>query len=254
MDYLTAQQGSKQTGLRLVLTRGVPGPWSEAAKAVFRWHNVEFTPVEQISGRSNAELIDWTGHRNAPIAVLDDEPPRVRWQEILDLAERLGGGPSLYPTDIQQRIQAVGIASEVCNEGGVAWHGRMLMLDAIRLNYGDVVLVKNPLFREYGFSQAAVKASALRVEQTLSFLASTIHSQRAKGSEYLVGETLSLADVYWTYFSNLLKPLPTDVNPMPTDFRETWEAIAKGISGYDPVLIDYRDAMFDEHFTLPLEF
>ena len=41
MDYLTVGQAKEEPGLRLVLTRDVPGPWSEAAKAVLRWHNVD---------------------------------------------------------------------------------------------------------------------------------------------------------------------------------------------------------------------
>ena len=68
MDYLTIEQVKKQSGLRLVLTRDVPGPWSEAAKAVLRWHEIGYKAAEQIGGRDNPELVAWTGHRNAPIA------------------------------------------------------------------------------------------------------------------------------------------------------------------------------------------
>ena len=66
MDYLTVEEAKSQPGLRLVLTRGFPGPWSEVAKAVFRHHGLEFAAVEQIGGRRNEALVDWTGHRNAP--------------------------------------------------------------------------------------------------------------------------------------------------------------------------------------------
>ena len=48
---------------------------------------------------TNDDLFAWTGMRNAPIAVLDDEPPQSTWHEILLLAERVGSGPSLMPTD-----------------------------------------------------------------------------------------------------------------------------------------------------------
>ena len=99
MDYITVEEARNRAGLRLVLTRGVPGPWGEAAKALFGLRNVDYTPVQQIAGDPNPELVEWTRHRNAPIALFDDEPPRVRWLEILDLAERLGRGPSLMPED-----------------------------------------------------------------------------------------------------------------------------------------------------------
>ncbi len=254
MQYLTIEQAKQSTGLRLVLTRDVPGPWSEAAKAVLRWHNVEFKPVEQIGGGSNADLVAWTGHRNAPIALLDDEPPRVRWQEILDLAERLGSGPSLYPEDIHDRIKSIGIASEICNEGGLAWQARMLMLNVAYQSHGDIVFQKNPMFREYGFTEAAVKNAVTRVEQILGYLTETIKAQRQAGSEYMVGNQVSAADIYWAYFSNMLEALPQAVNPMPDSLRQGWSALAASISGYDPILIEQRDAMFKNHLTLPLEF
>ncbi|MDC0068645.1 glutathione binding-like protein [Gammaproteobacteria bacterium] len=254
MDYLTIEQAKQESGLRLVLTRDVPGPWSEAAKAVLRWHGLDYQAAEQIGGRDNKELVEWTGHRNAPIALYNDEPPRVRWQEILDLAERLGNGTSLYPQDVDQRIQMVGIASEICNEGGMAWHARMLMLNVTYQVHGDAVFEKNPMFREYGFSEAAVMAAIERIEQILEYLAETIKSQKAAGYVYLVGDSMTAADIYWACFSNMLEALPHELNPMPDSLRQGWGALAKGISGYDPLLIEQRDAIFEKHLWLPLEF
>jgi len=253
-NYLSITEAEAKSGLRLVLTRDVPGPWSESAKAIFRLRNVEYQPVEQHGGRDNAELVAWTGHRNAPIALYNEEPPRVRWQEILDLAERLGSGPSLYPGDIQDRVEMVGLASEICNEGGLAWHARMLMLNMTYQAHGDVVFEKNPMFREYGFSDQAVSNAVTRVEQILGYLTGIIKSQQEKGSIYLVGNTLTAADVYWACFSNMLEALPPEQNPMPDSLRKGWSALAAGISGYDPVLIEQRNAIFDKHLWLPLEF
>ena len=36
MRYLSVEEGRKAPGLRLVLTQGVPGPWGESAKAIFK--------------------------------------------------------------------------------------------------------------------------------------------------------------------------------------------------------------------------
>jgi len=123
-DIATAQAGS---GLRLVLTAGVPGPWSEAAKACFKLRDVDFMPVAQVGGGENPELVEWTRHRNAPIALYNDEAPRVRWLEIVELAERLGSGDSLLPEDINERMQVVGLVNEIAGEAGLAWFGRHLM-------------------------------------------------------------------------------------------------------------------------------
>ena len=40
MKYLSVEAGSAAKGLRLVLTRGVPGPWGELAKAIFHVYGV----------------------------------------------------------------------------------------------------------------------------------------------------------------------------------------------------------------------
>ena len=45
MDYLSVEEARDLNGLKLVLTGGVPGPWSEAAKALFNHHQVPFHPV-----------------------------------------------------------------------------------------------------------------------------------------------------------------------------------------------------------------
>ena len=58
MEYISVEEARTRPGLRLVLTRGVPGPWSEAAKAVFRLRDVDYVPVEQIAGGPNTELVE----------------------------------------------------------------------------------------------------------------------------------------------------------------------------------------------------
>ena len=95
MEYVSPADAQPMSGLRLALTCHVPGPYSMSAKAVFDLKGVPYVPVAQIGGDENAELKAWTGHRNAPVAVYDDEAPRAGWLEILNLAERLGSGPAL---------------------------------------------------------------------------------------------------------------------------------------------------------------
>ncbi len=53
MEYLSIEEAKGMTGLRLVLTKGVPGPWSEAAKAVLNLRGVHFIAVEQKGGGRN---------------------------------------------------------------------------------------------------------------------------------------------------------------------------------------------------------
>ena len=148
MDYLSVEEARDLSGLKLVLTGGVPGPWSEAAKALFNHHKVPFHPVLQVGGQSNDALVAWTGHRNAPVAVLNDEAPRVRSMEILELAERLGSGQSLIPGDREARIRMVGLINEMAGEQGFAWHCRAILLDTWASQIYQAGQDANPMFKE----------------------------------------------------------------------------------------------------------
>ena len=127
MEYRSIADARTLDGLRLILTAGVPGPWSESAKAVFRARGVPYTPIEQELGGDNEEQVSWLGIRNAPVALYNDEKPRSGWAEILFLAERLGSGPSLIPEDPFDRALMFGLAHEIAGEDGLGWCRRLLM-------------------------------------------------------------------------------------------------------------------------------
>jgi glutathione S-transferase len=253
MEYLSIEAARKLPGLRLVLSRDVPGPWGEAAKALFRLRGVDYVPVEQKAGGRNPELVAWTGHRNAPIALYENEAPRVRWLEILDLAERLGTGPSLVPEDRDERIFMVGLINEIAGEGGMAWNARTLMFHAVVAAQGEKA-TQGPMFAEYHYDPAAIEANSLKIEGFLDYLARHIEAQANRGSHFLVGSRLSAADVFWAYFSNMVELLPPEQCPTPDYLRATWGILAKSISAYDPVLIEQRNRIFAEYLELPLDF
>lgn len=254
MDYTSVADAQPQTGLRLALTQNVPGPWSEAAKAVFNLRGVPFTPVAQEGGGENPELVAWTKHRNAPVAMYNDESPRVRWLEIVELAQRLGSGPDLLPTDINLRMQVVGLVNEIAGESGFAWNGRLLMLAPGIEKQGEAILA-SPMYRDYYENKNDKGANpAARVQEVLDLLATQIKVQRAAGSRYLVGNSLTAADVYWAFFSQLLEALPPEQNPMPSFLRKSWGMVAAALGESDPVLIEQRNEIFAEHLELPLSF
>src|SRR4051794_35124492 len=87
-------------GLRLAVIGSPPSPWSEAAQALFGLRGVDALVVRFKRGGDD-QLAAWTGARNLPVALYDDEPPRTGWADILALAERLGGpdAPPLVPTE-----------------------------------------------------------------------------------------------------------------------------------------------------------
>jgi glutathione S-transferase len=253
MEYLTIEEARERSGLRLVLTRGVPGPWSEAAKALFTLRNVDYAPVQQIAGGDNPELVEWTRHRNAPIALYENEAPRVRWLELLDLAERLGSGPSLIPENRDDRMLMLGLINEIAGEGGMAWNARLLMFHAGVVGQGPEA-AKNPMFADYQYDAEAIAANTAKIQGFLDYMASHIKGQQGKGSHFLVASQFTAADVYWAYFSNMLELLPAEQCPVPDGLRAVWEILARSVSGYDPVLIEQRNRIFADHLVLPLEF
>src|SRR5262249_40737137 len=130
MNYVAPAEARKLPGLRLVLSVGVPNPWGEAAKAILKIKGIGFIPVAHHAMEANEELVAWTGIRDAPVAILDDDPPLSIWVQILLMAERIGTGPSLLPDDALDRALVMGISHEICGQDGFGWNRRLLMIEA----------------------------------------------------------------------------------------------------------------------------
>lgn len=254
MDYVEVEDAREKGGLRLALTMGVPGPWSQAAKYIFEYKGISFIPVGQKGARENAELYDWTGHRNAPVAVYRDEAPRVGWYEIIMLAERIAPSPSLLPHGSAARAEMFGLITEIASEGGLAWQRRLQMIDMMRAASDDPKVRQTPdvLAARYGHGPAAVKRAGAVCNDILAMLADKLRAQAVGGSDYFVGNGFTAADLYWACFSQLLAPMAEAVNPMPMRLRVAYEAPETTV--VDPILIAHRDKMYARHLSLPLDF
>jgi len=262
MHYVDVADAKELPGLRLALTRGLPGPWSQAAKYLFEVKMVPYVPMAQNGGGRNQDLFDWTGHRNAPIAVFDDEPARIGWHEILMLAERLGASsaPVLLPPTSAGRAEMLGIIAELASEGGLAWQRRLQLIvtlyDAAETS-GDPRTRKaaDALADRYGFSEQALSGATARITDILGMLCQRLRAQQRAGSDYLVGEGFTAADLYWACFSQLLAPMPEAQNPMPGSRRLLYQSTDPDVlAALDPALLAHRDRIYQHHLSLPLEF
>lgn len=257
MHYLSVAEARGLKGLRLVLSAGVPGPWGIAAKAIFKARNVPFVPVRQDIMQPNEELVAWTGRRNAPIAVYDDEPGLDNWLDIVMLAERLGSGPSLLPDDPVDEALALGISAQVCGHGGYGWSRRLGMArpDTDPLPE-DQRARRDAMMSAYGAGAAdMVSAAPQRIIKILHGLAQQLHRQREAGSDYLVGDRLSACDIHWAAFSQMAQPLTLEECPFPPGMREMYDHMPPEVrAACDPILIEHRDRIFARHIGLPLEF
>jgi hypothetical protein len=258
MDYVSIKEAQAASGLRLTLTGGLPAPWSEAAKGVFRVRNVDYIPVLQQGGGPNEEVLAWTGHRNAPTAMHNDESARISAVDMINLGERLGSGPSLVPDAIGDRVLMFGLLNEVAGENGLAWNARVLMFGAMIESMGAEAMRDNPMLSDYHYRAEDAAAAPAKVITILQTLAAQLEKQRTAGSRYFIGDGLTALDIYWACFSQMVNVLPPDVNPMPDYMRNVWGLTAQVLqdSGYelDQILLDHRDYVFPNHLQWPLDF
>jgi glutathione S-transferase len=254
VHYINVSEARDLPGLRLALTQGVPGPFGMAARAILDLRNVPYHAVAQLVAQPNEDLLAWTGHRNAPVAVYNDEAPRTGWLDIVNLAERLGSGPSLIPTDIRERMLMVALTNEIVGENGLMWNCRILMLGLAGPEKAAEAAKTNPMFNQYGYSRAAADAALPKVLTTLELLTDQLTRQRDAGSPYLIGASLTAADVHWVYFSQLLRAFPAERCPMPDGMRRSYEASSAAAGDFDEILIDHREGIISAYPSLPMDF
>ena len=253
MNYVEPSVAREMGGLRLALTAHAPAPYSLSARAILDHHGVAYVPVLQVGAGANEDLVAWTGHRNAPVAVYNDEAPRVGWLEILHLAERLGNGPSLIPEDIGERMLMVGLANELMGENGFIWNLRLVMFSLGGPDRAAQERTRNPMYDQYRYSEAGAAAGIESARAVLQRLTAQLIAQRKAGRRYIVGEALTAVDIYWAYFSQGVKTLPEETCPMPGGMRKAYEIVGGMLGDQIPILVEHRDRVFAEH-GLTLDF
>jgi glutathione S-transferase len=257
VEYVGVAEARAMSGLRLVLTAGVPGPWGEAAKGLFRVKGLPFVAVRQEAGAEDPVLREWTGQTSAPVAVWNDERPRCTSLEILMLAERLGPAPALLPAEPEERALAIGLCHEIVGEDGLGWNRRLLLFREAFAGADDDSAARAvpPIAVKYGYGASAAAAAPARVAQILTLLAERLERQHAAGSRFLVGDRLSALDVYWAAFATMLDPLPPEQCPMP-DFLRTMYTVRDPVvrAALNPLLLAHRDFVYRDFIGLPLDF
>jgi hypothetical protein len=256
-EYINVEEARNLSGLRVVLSPGVPGPWSESLKGILYIKKIPYVKARQEIGGENRALKEWSAQATAPVMAWNDEPPRSTWIEQLYLAERLQPSPSLIPANIEERTLMFGYCNELCGQHGFGWAKRLMLVHptltnpnvdkgsrAFSIYIGD----------KYGYNATEAEAAPRRCAQILQLLSNRLEQQRAKGSKFFIGNQLSALDIYWAAFAALVQPLPHDQCPMPPSFRTlytntdpTIQAAAKSI------LFEHRDFIYREYLELPVD-
>ena len=257
MEYVDIAKAREMEGLRLVLTAGVPGPWGEAAKAILHVKGIEYVPVRQTAGEENAELQVWTGQSSAPVAVWNDEPPYTTSRAILWLAERLAPGLPLVPDDPELRVVCLGVCDEIHGENGLGWCRRLAMFEPMLSAMGEVSRDAPLGFMawKYGYSADAAERANARILAIVTALGERLRRQQDAGREYLVGNGLTAADLYWAAFAAMLSPMPPEWCPMSDGMRDMY-TLREGavLDALPQALLAHRDLVYERHLPLPMTF
>ncbi len=256
-EFVEVAEARKLSGLRLVLTLGVPGPWSEAAKGILYVKKIPYVRVRQELGGPNPELTEWTAQATAPVAIWNDEPPRSTWIEQLFLAERLEPTPALIPDNIEDRMLMFGYCNELCGEHGYGWSKRLMLLHAVLTDSGadeSARAFATHMGNKYGYTREEAEAAPARVANIVTTLGSRLEQQHNNGSRFFIGNQLSALDIYWATFAALIQPLPHELCPMPDAFRAMYINTDPVVqSAVKPILLEHRDFIYHEYLELPID-
>ena len=210
--------------------RALRAPGVSVYKAIYHVKGISYKPVAHLVGGPHEELREWTGQTSAPVAAYNDERIRITWENMLWQAEQLVPEPRLIPENAKDRVAMFGLLREFAGECGFAWDRRLQTIT--RSGGPEAAPVLAYLARKYGYSEAEVEASYIRVSQLLELCSDTLEEQKAKGSPYYIGDSLTALDIYSAVLiAIMMKPLPCMEQPRnPPDFQ--WENRDRLYTGY----------------------
>lgn len=255
-DYIDVEEAIDLPGLRVVLTPGIPGPWSESAKAILHVKGLEHVAARQDVLGPNPALRRWSGQTSAPVAAWQDEPPRSNWLEQLYLFERLAPEPRLIPADFDARVEMLGLANELMGDDGfIAARRHIMVRDFTRPEQDpETRKIFTALGDKYGYSAEAAAQAPDRCAEILQHFAARLKRMRDHGGSYLMGHHLTALDLYWAASAALIEPLPQVNCSMTPLFRAVYTNTDPVVAqATDPTLMEHRDFIYDQHLVLPLQ-
>jgi hypothetical protein len=254
-ERIDIEQARRASGLRIVTLAMVPSPWGEALKGILYIKQLPHARVGHMFGSPTTTLQEWSAQESFPIMAWDDERPRTTWIEQLYLAERLAPTPRLIPEQFEDRVLMFGYSNELCGENGIGWTERLRGVhEQVTKPGGDPAGVSAYLGKKYGYAPEIGRRATERIVLGLNALTARLVQQKARGSRFFIGDSLSAMDVYWAAFSNAMKPLAPELCPMPAMIREMFTTTDPAIVGATtPILIEHRDFIFKNYLELPVD-
>ena len=254
-ERIDIEQARRASGLRIVTLAMVPSPWGEALKGILHIKQLPHARVAHVFGSPTQTLLEWSGQDSFPVLAWNDERPLTTWIAQLNLAERLAPTPRLIPERFDDRVLMFGYCNELCGENGIGWTERLRGVhEQLTKPGGDPRGISAYLGKKYGYTPEIGARAAERAAAGLTALATRLEQQKARGSRFFIGDSLSAMDVYWAAFSNMLKPLPPELMPLPEMLRAMFTTTDPTvIAALKPILIEHRDFIFKNYLELPVD-
>ncbi|HIL85582.1 MAG TPA: hypothetical protein EYG52_18970 [Pseudomonadales bacterium] len=210
-EFITLDEAAAMTtGTRVTFVPGIPAMFSEALKNICYVKGVPLIRVlhprmgiDEATGEDRqAKLFELTAQTSLPTMLHDEERPRNVWIEQLALAEQIGAAdtPTLIPHNFEHRAEVFGLCAIVLAEDGLVWNMR--------------ILTDSPLGRKYGFSEEASAVAPHKIAEIITVFDRRLEAQAQRGSNYLVGDTLTAADIYWATLNMSVLPPPPEIMPL----------------------------------------
>jgi len=148
----------------------------------------------------------------------------------------------------------MGLAHEICGEGGLAWTRRLQLVHAgLQGAGGFPPKVAAYLAKKYGYRPEDASTHGPRVAELLGMLATRLQAQQAAGSPYYLGDSLTAVDIHAATCMALFSPLPEAQCAMDPATRGAFETLDEQTrSALAPSLLAHRDRMYAEHLACPL--
>ena len=202
MNFIETEELIKLPGLRLIIVRQTPSPWSQAAKSMIEYKGLDYAIGGHEIGGANEAEVAWSHQNSGPVVAWNEEPPRSNWLDILHLLERIAPDKPLLPTDASKRAKMIGLSYEICAELGIGWNLRLRLFQPM-MEAEETPEVLERVGAKYRYNDADVALANERLVASLNLLSTELESQVNRGHQYFLGESLSALDFYWAAFCNI---------------------------------------------------
>ena len=209
-DFISLDEAAEmESGTRVTFIPGMQALYAEALKNICYVKEIPLIRalhplmgIDKETGEDRqARLYELTSQTSLPTMFHDQDRPRNVWIEQLSLAENIGkdDSPKLIPDNLQDRVDMFGLCAVILGEDGLVWNIR--------------ILNDSPLARKYGYSEKGSSEATGKIVDIIDLINNRLDDQEKIGSQYLIGQSLTAADIYWATMLMSTIATPEDIMP-----------------------------------------